>query len=176
MDAIAAEAGVSKLTVYSHFVDKDALFKAVIAEKCGSLSPPERFQQLADDGPERCLTRIAEGFTELMAHPDVIAMHRLVTSEAANNPRIAKLLYEAGPERYKSAFGALLKTFHERGELRVPGPDVAGEQFFHMLKDEYHQRLLLNLKPKVTRATRLHYARACAQTFLRAFRPPTEGQ
>ena len=171
MDAIAAEAGVSKLTVYSHFADKDALFKEVIARKCGSLSPPESFQQLAESGPEICLTRIAEGFTELMAHPDVIAMHRVVTSEAVNNPRIAQLLYEAGPERYTSAFHALMQYFHDRGQLRVPDPGVACEQFFHMLKGEYHQRLLLNLKPKVTRNARRAYARACVQTFLRAFAP-----
>ena len=30
MDQIAAEAGVSKLTVYSHFGDKDALFVAAV--------------------------------------------------------------------------------------------------------------------------------------------------
>jgi TetR/AcrR family transcriptional repressor of mexJK operon len=88
-----------------------------------------------------------------------------------NNPRIAELLYEAGPERHKAAFGALLTTFDERGQLDVPDPALACEQFFHMLKGEYHQRLLLNLKPKPTREARLAYARACVQTFLRAFAP-----
>jgi TetR/AcrR family transcriptional repressor of mexJK operon len=175
MDAIAAAAGVSKLTVYSHFADKDALFKAVIADKCASLSPLESFQKLAESGPAPCLAQIAEGFTDLMAHPDVIAMHRVVTSEAARNPRIAQLLYEAGPERYKSAFVALLQNFHNRGQLQVPDPELACEQFFHMLKGEYHQRLLLNLKPKATREERLNYARACVGVFLRAYGGNTEG-
>ena len=34
MDAIAAEAGVSKLTVYSHFTDKETLFVAAIRARC----------------------------------------------------------------------------------------------------------------------------------------------
>jgi TetR/AcrR family transcriptional repressor of mexJK operon len=34
MDQIAAEAGVSKLTVYSHFGDKETLFSAAITAKC----------------------------------------------------------------------------------------------------------------------------------------------
>ena len=34
MDQIAAEAGVSKLTVYSHFGDKDALFAAAVKSHC----------------------------------------------------------------------------------------------------------------------------------------------
>jgi hypothetical protein len=35
MDAIAAKAGVSKRTVYSHFPGKDVLFAAVIAARLG---------------------------------------------------------------------------------------------------------------------------------------------
>ena len=46
MDAIAAEAGVSKLTVYSHFNDKETLFKSVIEAKCEEQLPPALF--LAD--------------------------------------------------------------------------------------------------------------------------------
>ncbi len=108
MDAIAAGAGVSKLTVYSHFADKDTLFKAVIADKCEQLSPPESFLRLAGAGPEEALTQIAENFVRLMSNADVLAMHRVVIGEAANNPRIAQLFYEAGPERFKTAFIALL--------------------------------------------------------------------
>ncbi|WP_027803710.1 TetR/AcrR family transcriptional regulator, partial [Paraburkholderia dilworthii] len=32
MEAVAAEAGVSKMTVYSHFSDKEALFEAVVSD------------------------------------------------------------------------------------------------------------------------------------------------
>ncbi|MBP7656876.1 MAG: helix-turn-helix transcriptional regulator, partial [Pseudoxanthomonas sp.] len=39
MDQIAAEAGVSKLTVYSHFGDKDALFAAAVQAKCAEMLP-----------------------------------------------------------------------------------------------------------------------------------------
>ena len=34
MDAVALEAGVSKLTVYSHFTDKETLFTAAVVAKC----------------------------------------------------------------------------------------------------------------------------------------------
>ena len=39
MDAVAKEAGVSKLTVYSHFSDKETLFSAAIEAKCQNMLP-----------------------------------------------------------------------------------------------------------------------------------------
>ncbi|MEP6899717.1 MAG: helix-turn-helix domain-containing protein, partial [Rhodanobacter sp.] len=43
MDAIAADAGVSKLTVYSHFGDKDNLFREVIRSRIQDLLPEETY-------------------------------------------------------------------------------------------------------------------------------------
>jgi len=104
-----------------------------------------------------------------MSNTDVLAMHRVVIGEAANNPRIAQLFYEAGPERFKTAFIALVAALNERGELHVPDTLTACDQFFHMLKGDYHERLLLNLKPKPTQEEIAAYARACVGVFLRAW-------
>ena len=120
----------------SHFTDKDALFKAGIADKCEQLAPPESFLRLAEVGPQEALTQIAENFVRLMSNTDVLAMHRVVIGEAANNPRIAQLFYEAGPERFKTGFIALLHRFNEHRELHTPDALVACDQFFHMLKGD----------------------------------------
>ena len=45
MDAIAAEAGVSKLTLYSHFASKENLFAAAVASKCQEQLPPLFFER-----------------------------------------------------------------------------------------------------------------------------------
>src|SRR3984957_10945617 len=59
MDAIAADAGVSKLTVYSHFGDKDNLFREVIRSRIQDLLPEDiySFDPSADIGD--ILNRIA---------------------------------------------------------------------------------------------------------------------
>ena len=50
MDAVAAEAGVSKLTVYSHFNDKETLFSAAVMAKCEEQLPTLFFEL-----PDGCL-------------------------------------------------------------------------------------------------------------------------
>ena len=44
MDAVATEAGVSKLTVYSHFNDKETLFSSAVVAKCEEQLPPLVFE------------------------------------------------------------------------------------------------------------------------------------
>ena len=43
VEAIAQAAGVSKLTVYSHFADKETLFGAAVTECCAQMLPHRLF-------------------------------------------------------------------------------------------------------------------------------------
>lgn len=70
MDAIAADAGVSKLTVYSHFRDKETLFTAAIRERCEEQMPEALFD-VDLQGPVRGqLEAIARAFFTLVAAPE----------------------------------------------------------------------------------------------------------
>src|SRR5437868_12962540 len=48
VEAIAQAAGVSKLTVYSHFADKETLFGAAVTECCAQMLPHRLFEPVAD--------------------------------------------------------------------------------------------------------------------------------
>src|SRR6188508_2800650 len=58
VDAIAQAAGVSKLTVYSHFADKEALFRAAVFECCAQLLPHRLFEPEPGLGVHDALLRI----------------------------------------------------------------------------------------------------------------------
>lgn len=82
MEAIASEAGVSKLTVYSHFTDKETLFSEAVKAKCAEQLPALYFQ-LAEGAPlEKVLLNIARGFHRLINSHEAIALTRLMAAQA----------------------------------------------------------------------------------------------
>src|SRR6478672_3702293 len=62
MDQIAAEAGVSKLTVYSHFGDKETLFAAAAKSYCDQQLPSSLFESRPEVPLRERLLHVARSF------------------------------------------------------------------------------------------------------------------
>lgn len=91
MDAVATEAGVSKLTVYSHFSDKATLFAAAVEAKCEGMMPFPIFSLEADDNLTVVLERIGHAFVTLINSEEAIALERLMASLAGQDTEMARL-------------------------------------------------------------------------------------
>lgn len=169
MDQIAAEAGVSKLTVYSHFGDKDSLFSAAIRAKCEGQMPETLFQ--AQEGPLRDrLTEIAHAFFGLVASEDALSMHRMMTIPDACDPHVRDLFWQAGPQRVKDAIAEFFTHCRDRGELDIDDFERAASQFLSLIKGDLHMRLLcwMCATPPTEADTRAHID-ATVELFLRAY-------
>lgn len=169
MDAIARAADVSKITVYNHFSDKESLFKAVIAAKCAEFAPPESLLGLASTEPRAALTEIAGRIMRLMMSPEVVAMHRVVPTEAMTNPRIARLFFEAGPQPMLKSFADLLRDWVARGKMDIAEPDRASDHFFSMLEGTLHFKLVMNLEKQPSATELKRHVDDCVDMFLRAY-------
>jgi len=169
MDQIAAEAGVSKLTVYSHFGDKEALFAAAVRAKCEEMLPDELFAQDLK-GPLRVqLKVIASAFFALISSDEAISTQRMMMALGQADDPLRKLFWEAGPQRTHDDFAAFLQSRVEAGELEVPDVPRAAEQFFSLIKGEMHGRMICGLCSRPQRGDIAAHVEATVDMFLRAY-------
>ena len=168
MDQIAAEAGVSKLTVYSHFGDKDALFAAAVKSHCESSLPNALFEQSPETPLRERLLTIARAFFAMISSPEAVAGHRVMCTPQVIGSNLPRVFWEAGPERIQHAFAALLDRRVEAGELDIADVELAASQFFCLIKGEVHARLVFGCGSTCSRSAEEHLA-ASVDMFLRAY-------
>ncbi len=178
MDAVAQVAGVSKLTVYNHFKDKESLFVAAVAAKCEEQLPPEYFSDEAAPAAGRRrrpirerLLAIARGFRALITSPEAVAVHRMMAAEARSTGKLGDLFYEAGPKRTLIEFEGFLRAAIDARELEIDDPARAAEHFLCMLKGVGHMRMLCGCAVHENPADAERHVESVVNLFLRAFAP-----
>jgi TetR/AcrR family transcriptional repressor of mexJK operon len=171
MEAVARNASVSKLTIYSHFANKDELFKEVIRKRCEGLATAESFMALAKEPVEEALLRLGLNFTLLVFTPDSIRLHRIMQAEAVRHPKVVRIFYETGPKHVRSEFARLLQAWQEQKQLNIPDPAKASDQFFSLLKGEMLVQVTLLGMPMPNEAELKKHVRATVDFFLSAYSP-----
>ncbi|HEX7370241.1 MAG TPA: TetR/AcrR family transcriptional regulator [Rhodanobacteraceae bacterium] len=168
MDAVAAEAGVSKLTVYSHFGGKEALFVETVRCKCESLLPREMVEVDVATPVRDQLLGIARAFFCLMMSDEALGMHRTLMASSQQSPKLARLYWEAGPKQVQAALADMLQKEVAAQQLDIRDTHRAAGQFFALLKGEHHSRVLFGCgKPDSSEAEA--HLEATVDVFLRAY-------
>ncbi len=174
MEAVAKKADVSKLTIYSHFADKQELFKAVIRQRCDQQAMPECFMALAGQSAREGLLQLGKRLASLILSPDSLRLHRIMQMEAARYPQIVAIFYEAGPRRVRQAFGELLEEWNRQGKLSVRNVPQATEQFFSLIKGELHLKAMMLLAPDLSAEAVDAHIEAAVNLFLAGYQPKTK--
>ncbi|WP_131785778.1 TetR/AcrR family transcriptional regulator [Protofrankia symbiont of Coriaria ruscifolia] len=173
IDAIAASAGVSKPTVYSHFGDKETLFLAVIATARASsdtrydiddtlLREPAK---LADD-----LVAVGGRLLRLLLDEDVSALRRLIISEVTHHEQLHRSCDAGPPPRLMTWFSTRIAELSARGALDVPDPARAAGQFVSLLAYAGQQDSRYGTI-QLSEAQLQSISHDSADMFLRAYRP-----
>jgi TetR/AcrR family transcriptional repressor of mexJK operon len=171
MDAIANKAGVSKLTVYSHYHDKETLFAEAVRSKCEEQMPPEIFNADIKGPIRRQLLAIARAFFGLVTSEDSIAIHRTIVANAQQSPKLARMFWEAGPVKTQQAFESFLRAEVAGGKLEITDLHRAVTQFFCLLKGECHARMEFGCGEAMTPREVDEHLNATVDLFLRAYAP-----
>jgi TetR/AcrR family transcriptional repressor of mexJK operon len=170
MDAVAAEAGVSKLTVYSHFTDKETLFSAAVVARCEE-QVPELFVDLPLDVPvEKVLLGIARGFQTLINSPESLQLHRLMIALGSQDPTLSRVFFEAGPQRILHEMERFLTRVNDTEGLHFDSPASAGEHFLSLVKGACNFRLLIGCGELPNDEAAERHVQDVVRLFLRAYR------
>jgi len=144
MEAVAKASGVSKQTVYSHFTNKDALYRAVIENKCEQYQIENASMCVASEPLVDILTGIGYNFIQLLQDENVIAMYKVVIGESSQNKHVAQLFYEAGL-LHSAKIVAKLFALHPSTQLSDSQAMEASHDFFNLLKSDFHMLSMLGL-------------------------------
>jgi AcrR family transcriptional regulator len=170
MARIAAQAGVSKGTLYNYFDSKEALFVTYIEDSC-ALKLARIFDGVTEtDDIAHSLHLLAERALTLMLSKEGIGMYRLVVSIAPKFPELAETFFAAGAERAISYMRAFLVRADAAGQLQVPDPQFAAEQFFALCQTKVCLRRRLNMAEDPPEVLERVVAGA-VEMFLRSYGP-----
>ncbi|MEH2361270.1 TetR/AcrR family transcriptional regulator [Nostoc sp.] len=131
MDRVSAEAGVSKQTIYSHFQDKEGLFKALIERLTLACFQSIFCTEILHGEPAILLRQVAEIYlTKVADNPDYLALLRLIITESQNFPELAKLYTQTVVQRGRQM---LSQYFASHPELGIIDPEAMAQIFFGSL-------------------------------------------
>jgi len=169
VDDIAAAAGVSKQTVYTHFGSKENLFGLAVSTKCKQHGmDPEAID--LDAPPEIMLPEIANSFMRLINSEEALRIHAICTANAETHPELAGLFFEHGPMEAVNVVKDYLAAQANIGRLCIDDPKTAAWQLLCMLKGEAHTRMQFNINT-MSKKQQDAYTKDCVEMFLRAYAP-----
>lgn len=174
MDAIAADAGVSKLTVYSHFGDKDNLFREVIRSHMQDVLPEETYVFEPDVDIRELLLRVALKHAHLDCNAETVGTFRAILSDCRQgNPRYGRLIWEEAASRTHGLVEGMLQQAVDVGKLQIDDVPRAGMQFLALIKGNLMMRQMFGCTdcPQSYLEEIGTTAHAGVDTFLRAFLP-----
>jgi TetR/AcrR family transcriptional repressor of mexJK operon len=129
-DAIAAEAKVSKRTLYVYYPSKEDLFVDVLRKLTIENPQTRALESIEEMSPENReelrggLLALAQKIVTTMMEPDYLALLRTTIADIHRFPQLAGLFRATVPERAMSSFAVFIERTRERGVIRK---DVNGE-------------------------------------------------
>jgi AcrR family transcriptional regulator len=167
MESVALASGVSKMTIYSYFPTKEALFEAVIGQRVGAVFSFSDSETLDPGDARKSLTLIGRRFLTLMRADDVLGRQRALYGATNQAEGARRAFYRQGPLKAIEQVASYLLAANRSGSLEVRNSRVAADQFLSLFLGAAHIHALLGLgKPTTKEDQRLIDANV--DIFLRA--------
>lgn len=171
MEAVARASGVSKMTIYSYFPTKNALFEAVINQRVEMVFALDEGETLDPAAPRRTLALLGRRFLALIREDRVLAKHRLMFAAAGVQEEACAAFFRQGPLKLIAQVRDYLDHAIAAGSLIPHDTEAAANQFLALFLDKAHIQALLGLG-KPTPEQDLRLVELNVEMFLRAYANP----
>ena len=168
LDAIAREAGVAKKTLYHHFGSKAGLFGQIVANCRNSRNAELSNIMLASEEPAHVLKQVALHLLDFLTRPERVKLHKLLVLEVSRFPKLVRaVLYDrrgllTGMEPLRCWF----RDAVAQGKLDIADPDLAADQFVHLVLGGIRDRIILGVVHRPDAARRERIADQAVKIFL----------
>ena len=184
MDQVAADAAVSKQTVYKNFADKEQLFREivlgvtansqVIITELTSVLRSNETDSIAD--LRTVLTDLARRYIDGVLRPNVLALRRLIIAEAERFPDLARTYFEQAPSRGIDVIADALRAYQTRGLLDLGDPRLAAAHFAYLALGIPQDRAQFCPQERPSPAERDRLAVEAVRVFLAAYQGSPRNQ
>lgn len=178
MEGLAAAAGLTKRTLYNNYGDKETLFQLIIADVLTQAETlvrglHEEFAVgLTRANVREALETLAVRMATAIVRPEIIALRRLLISQARDFPTLGAEYFRRAPEAVIDALAEGFAALARRRILSMRDPRIAAAQFAYLIVGEPLDRALMTGVVASTEAEITASAREGASTFLARYGPP----
>jgi TetR/AcrR family transcriptional regulator, mexJK operon transcriptional repressor len=172
VDTIAAEAGVSKRTIYNHFRDKKELFITVVERaraRANAITPAD--PNILTDARllDTELVVVGERLLAFQLDPDSAALRRVIVSEVKHDPTLGPACMEGTPKTILHGLADRFAKLAAEGALDIEDSMLAARQFAALVMFEGEKKSAYGTLP-LSEDVRHTIAVNAARFFLRAYR------
>ncbi|HEX9463680.1 MAG TPA: TetR/AcrR family transcriptional regulator [Alphaproteobacteria bacterium] len=168
IEAIAAQAGIGKLTLYRRFPDKAALFKAVVMRLFDQWWAAVTEVDASQGTPSDVLMATGRRLLSIVLSPTALALHRILFAEASRLPEVCALMYgsrKTEEEERRDPIRNMLHRLVAQGAVRGDDIGFLDQHFIHMIIGRPLRHALLGAPP-MTVAAREEHIRKTVELFL----------
>ena len=173
MDAVAYEANVSKLTVYSHFGDKDVLFAEAVRYHAMNYIPPALLD-FPDDIPLRSIiVAVSTKYFDALLLQENVEGFRLLMRPRVQQAGIAQMVWRDGPQRTIQALTMLFAARVDRGEMAADAELTdAASLLLTLIRGQLFYELILGIRDSVSAEERSGHIASVVTVFCKTYDIP----
>ncbi|NGM44437.1 TetR/AcrR family transcriptional regulator [Rhodobacter sp. SGA-6-6] len=167
MDAVAAEAGLTKPTLYSYFPSKESLFQAMMLGKRDRML--DVFEHPSPEGMVQDLYTFAWDYADTVMRPDLLSLARLIIGEVQRFPEIGRAYQASGPDHLLRGIMRYLADRRDEGLLDFEDAELAAQDLWGLILSAPRTQALYMPDSPPDRATLARYIDNGLRVFLKAY-------